>query len=147
MDFTFVPSEPIDTSQIPSATLSTQGNFKWANTTPETASKKSKAPLKQRSLLSDIPLKKLMVSSAQLQQLEEMYRIHATANEGGDSPVDYLYTLSDDDQLSASAIMAQQGLDIDTREQLDNRWSQQWSCYSTNSVKVRDRTRRVLYLW
>ncbi|KAJ7712197.1 hypothetical protein DFH07DRAFT_725388, partial [Mycena maculata] len=93
---------------------------------------------------SDIPLKKLMVSSAQLQQLEEIYRVHAT--DGGNSPVDYLYTLNDDDQLSASAIMAQQGLDIDTREQLDNRWSQQWSCYSTNSVKARDRTRRVLYL-
>jgi hypothetical protein len=29
--------------------------------------------------------------------------------------------VSDDDQLAASAIMAQQGLDIDTREQLDNR--------------------------
>ena|ERR1700761_1711604 len=98
-------------------------------------------------MLSDIPLKKLMVSSGQLQQLEEMYRVHATADDGESSPVDYLYTLGDDDQLAVSAKMAQQGLDIDTREQLDNRWSQQWSCYSTNSVNVRGRTRRVLYLW
>ncbi|KAJ7330294.1 hypothetical protein DFH08DRAFT_708894, partial [Mycena albidolilacea] len=72
---------------------------------------------------SDIPLKKLMVSSAQLQQLEEMYREYATANDDGRTPVNYLYALSDDDQLAASAIMAQQGLDIDTREQMDNRWS------------------------
>ncbi|KAJ6560824.1 hypothetical protein DFH09DRAFT_1482414 [Mycena vulgaris] len=146
MDFTFVSSEPTDTSQTPSATLSTQGNFKWATTTPETACRKSNAPLKQRSMLSDIPLKKLMVSSTQLEQLEEMYRVHATANDGGNFPVDYLYTLSDVDQLSASAIMAEQGFDIDSRGQLDNRWSQQWSCYSTNSVKVRNRTRQVLYL-
>jgi hypothetical protein len=141
MDFTFVLSELADTSQTPSATPSTQGNFKWATTTSETATRKSKAPLKQRSLLSDIPLKKLMVSSAQLQQLEEMYREHATANDDRRTPVNYLYTLSNDDQLAASAIMAQQRLDIDTREQMDNRWSQQWSCYSTNSVNVRDRTR------
>jgi hypothetical protein len=33
------------------------------------------------------------------------------------------------------------------REQLDNRWSHQWSSYSTNSLKAQNRTRRVLYLW
>ncbi|KAJ6529343.1 hypothetical protein B0H19DRAFT_1274374 [Mycena capillaripes] len=145
MDFTFVLSELADTSQTPSAASSTKGSFKWATTTSEAATRNSKAPLKQRSLLSDIPLKKLMVSSAQLQQLEEMYREHATANDDGRIPVNYLYNLSDDEQLAASAIMAQQGLDIDTREQMDNRWSQQWSCFSTNFVNVRDRTRRVLY--
>ncbi|KAJ7077760.1 hypothetical protein C8R44DRAFT_755090 [Mycena epipterygia] len=38
----------------------------------------------------------------------------------GTAPVDYLYKVSDDDQLAASAMMAQQGLDIDAREQMDN---------------------------
>ena len=98
-------------------------------------------------MLSDIPLKKLLVSSVQLQKLEEMYRQNATRVDDGASAVDYLYTLSNNDQLAASAIMAQQGFDIDTREQLDNCWSQQWSCYSTNSPKAQNRTRHVLYLW
>ncbi|KAJ6479863.1 hypothetical protein C8R45DRAFT_772117, partial [Mycena sanguinolenta] len=38
------------------------------------------------------------------------------------------------------------GLDFDAREQLDNRWSQQWSSFSTNSINAQNRTRRVLYL-
>jgi hypothetical protein len=79
--------------------------------------------LRQRTLLSDIPLKKLLVSLAQpLHEVEEIYRRSiATGVDGGVSAMNYLYTVSDDDQLAASAIMAQQGLDIDTREQLDNR--------------------------
>ncbi|KAJ6556290.1 hypothetical protein B0H19DRAFT_1071403 [Mycena capillaripes] len=52
-NFTFVPSEPINTSQTPSATLSTQGNFIWATTMSQTVSRKSKAHFKQCSLLSD----------------------------------------------------------------------------------------------
>ncbi|KAF7355782.1 MULE domain-containing protein [Mycena sanguinolenta] len=148
MDFTFVLSEP-DLSQTthPTNPKRSAKKVKWATSaTPETISSGSKAPLKQRSFLSDISLKKMMVSAAQLEQLEELYCKPATDVEDGVSPVDYLYTLNDDDQLAASAIMAQQGLDVDAREQLDNRWSQQWSSYSTNSINAENRTRRVLYL-
>jgi hypothetical protein len=149
MNFTFVCSEPAASQKHSANTTLGTNNFTWATSdTPAMFSSGTKAPLRQRTLLSDIPLKKLLVSSVQLQELEEIYRRNiATGVDDGTSAVDYLYTLSEDDQLAASAIMAQQGLDIDTREQLDNRWSQQWSCYSTNSPKTRNRTKRVLYLW
>ncbi|KAJ7099086.1 hypothetical protein C8R44DRAFT_888546 [Mycena epipterygia] len=145
MEFTFAPSEPLGPCPTLSDATTYKNKIKWSTYTPETASGAKKAPLKQRSLASDIQLKKLKVSPAQLKELEQMYAGHATAVDDV-SPVDYVYTLSDDNQLAATAIMVQQGLDIDTREQIDNRWSQQWSIYSTNSVKATSRTRRVLYL-
>ncbi|KAJ7189803.1 hypothetical protein GGX14DRAFT_337081, partial [Mycena pura] len=107
---------------------------------------RTKVPLKQSSVLSDIRLNKMKVSPEQFKELEEMYSNRATAVDDGISPVDYIYALNDDDQLAASAIMAQQGLDVDTREQLNNRWSHQWSSYSNNSLNARNRTRRILYL-
>ncbi|KAJ6549967.1 hypothetical protein B0H19DRAFT_1264837 [Mycena capillaripes] len=149
MDFTFIHSELGSSQTEPTAPSTGTGTnkFKWATSaTPETRASRKKAPLKQSSVLSDIRLNKMMVSPEQFKQLEGMYRSHATAVDDGISPVDYLYTLSDDDQLAASAIMAQQGLDVDTREQLDNRWSHQWSSYSNNSLTARNRTRRILYL-
>lgn len=148
MDFTFIHSEPGPSHTESTATSTGTKKIKWAtSTTPGTGPSGKKAPLKQGSVLSDIRLNKMKVSPEQLNQLEEMYRNRATAVDDGISPVDYLYTLNDDDQLAASAIMAQQGLDVDMREQLDNRWSHQWSSYSNNSVNARNRTRRVLYLW
>ncbi|KAJ7626694.1 hypothetical protein B0H17DRAFT_963315, partial [Mycena rosella] len=48
-----------------------------------------------------------------------------------------------DDQLAATAIMVQQGLDIDARERLDNRWSLQWSRNSGKSAKTAGRTKRM----
>lgn len=148
MEFTFVHSE-LGPSQTESTAPSVGTNkFKWATSaTPETRASRKKAPLKQSSVLSDIRLNKMKVSPEQFKQLEEIYRSHATAVDNRNSPVDHLYRLDDDDQLAASAIMAQQGLDVDTREQLDNRWSHQWSSYSHNSLNARNRTRRILYLW
>ncbi|KAJ6610917.1 hypothetical protein B0H10DRAFT_2224618 [Mycena sp. CBHHK59/15] len=146
MDFTFVPPEASGHSVPLSSNSAYKKDFKWSNYTPDTASGSRKAPLKQSTLASDIPLGKLKVSPTQLKQLEEIYRDHATTPKGGTSPVDYLYGLSNDDQLTAAAIMAQQGLDIDARECMENRWSQQWSRYSSNSIKATGKTRRVLYL-
>lgn len=149
MQFTFVPEEPL--TSITRSGSATQGpnNFKWAaSDTPTTFANGTKAPLRKRTLFSDIPLNKLLISSAQLQNLEDIYRQNvAPGLDDGVSAVDYLYTLGDDDQLAAAAIMAQQDLDVDTRERLDNRWSQQWSAYSTNAPKARNGTRCVLYLW
>ncbi|KAJ7479629.1 hypothetical protein FB451DRAFT_1395192 [Mycena latifolia] len=145
MNFTFVPSEPFGPSLPLSDDNNQKRDLKWSQYTPETASRNKQAPLKQRTIASDIPLDQLNVSPQQLKQLKEMHRGHATTDDGV-LPVDHLYTLSDDDQLAASAIMAQQGLDVDAREGIDNRWSQQWSRLSTNSVKATNKTRRILYL-
>ncbi|KAJ6623738.1 hypothetical protein B0H10DRAFT_2213411 [Mycena sp. CBHHK59/15] len=146
MDFTFVPPEASGHSVPLSSNSAYKKYFKWSNCTPDTASGSRKAPLKQSTLASDIPLGKLKVSPTQLKQLEEIYRDHATTPKGETSPVDYLYGLSNDDQLTAAVIMAQQGLDIDARECMENHWSQQWSRYSSNSIKATGKTRRVLYL-
>ncbi|KAJ7107533.1 hypothetical protein C8R44DRAFT_885519 [Mycena epipterygia] len=89
----------------------------------ETASGSRTARLKQHTIASDVPLDKLKVSPEQLQQLQELYRASPDDMDDGTAPVDYLYKVSDDDQLAASAMMAQQGLDIDAREQMDNCWS------------------------
>ncbi|KAJ7027421.1 hypothetical protein C8F04DRAFT_1189549 [Mycena alexandri] len=122
-------------------------NLRWSQYTPETASRSRKAPLKQSSIASDIPLDKLKISPAQREQLQQIYESNATATPGNEvSRVDYFYTLSDDDQLAASAIMAQQGLDIGAQERIDNRWSQQWGRASNLSAKAKTKTRRVLYL-
>ncbi|KAJ7016474.1 hypothetical protein C8F04DRAFT_981424 [Mycena alexandri] len=146
MEYQFVPSEPNDPSQTPSATNAATSNLRWSQYTPETASRSRKAPLKQSSIASDIPLDKLKISPAQREQLQQIYESNATATPGDEvSRVDYFYTCSDDDQLAASAIMAQQGLDIGARERIDNRWSQQWGRASNLSAKAKTKTRRVLY--
>lgn len=150
MEYTFVPSEPQGGQspyQPPSDASTSTNNLKWSIYTQETASRSHTAPLKQRTIASDVPLDKLKVSPEQLQHLQELYRASPTMADDGTAPVDYLYKVTDDDQLAASAIMAQQGLDIDARERLDNRWSQQWSRNSAKSAKAVSNTRRILYLW
>ncbi|KAJ7936975.1 hypothetical protein B0H13DRAFT_2431003 [Mycena leptocephala] len=120
MSFQFVPPESDGPSQPLSAGGSSYNKLKWSNYTTETASGSGKPALKQRTIASDIPLDKLKVSLEQLAQLKQIYA-NATTADHQNSVVDLLYALGDDDQLAASAIMAQQGLDIDTREGLDNR--------------------------
>ncbi|KAJ7934485.1 hypothetical protein B0H13DRAFT_2305585 [Mycena leptocephala] len=108
MDFIFIHSEPGPSHTESTATSTGTKNFKWAkSTTPGTGPSGKKATLRRISVLSDIRLKKMKVSPEQLNQLQEMYRNRATAVDDGISPVDYLYGLKDDDQLAASAIMAQ----------------------------------------
>ncbi|KAJ7696924.1 hypothetical protein B0H17DRAFT_1197667 [Mycena rosella] len=101
-----------------------------------TASRSKNASLKQRTIASEIPLDQLRVSPLQLKQLKEIHQRHATTIDDGISPVDYLYGVGDDDQLAAITIMVHQGLDIDARERLDNRWSLQWSRSSGKSAKT-----------
>jgi hypothetical protein len=146
MSFQFVPPESNGPSQPLSAGGSSYNKLKWSNYTTETASGSGKPALKQRTIASDIPLDKLKVSPEQLAQLKQIYA-NATTADHQNSVVDLLYALGDDDQLAASAIMAQQGLDIDTREGLDNRWSQQWSRNSGKNVKVANNTKKILFLW
>jgi hypothetical protein len=57
--------------------------------------------------------------------------------------VDHIFTLEDEPQLQASAIMAQYGLDDDSRENIANRWSQQWS---RHSEKAEIDIQKLLYL-
>ncbi|KAJ7689496.1 hypothetical protein B0H17DRAFT_1135069 [Mycena rosella] len=112
-----------------------------------TASKSKNAPLKQCSIASEIPLDQLKVSPLQLKQLKEIHQRHATTIDDSVSPVDYQYGVGDDDQLSAPTIMVQQGLDIDARERLNNRWSLQWSRSSGKSAKTAASMKRMLFLW
>ncbi|KAJ7735193.1 hypothetical protein B0H16DRAFT_1731455 [Mycena metata] len=142
MSFQFVAYQAEPGSQPLSGGTVYENNLKWSQYTPEEAAGKKPA-LHQRTFASSIPLDHLKVSAEQLQQIHEIYRRDATAVNG---PVDFLYTTSDDDQLAASAIMAQQGFDIDARERLDDRWSHQWSRNSAKSDKYVSKTRRVLYL-
>ncbi|KAJ7610601.1 hypothetical protein DFH06DRAFT_1016591 [Mycena polygramma] len=141
MSFQFVPYEAAPGSQPLSGATAYENNLTWSQYTPEEAAGKKPA-LHQRTLASNIPLDHLKVSAEQLQQIQEIYQRDATGN----GAVDSVYTTSDEDQLAASAIMAQQGFDIDARERLDNRWSQQWSRNSAKSEKYVSKTRRVLYL-
>ncbi|KAJ7291832.1 hypothetical protein C8J57DRAFT_1492294 [Mycena rebaudengoi] len=93
-----------------------------------------------RSIATDIPLNKLRVSASQQESLEELYRASSSTTQ---TPADHLFQLDDDAQVSASGIMAQHGLDLDSRKILANRWSQQWSSHSGKT----DPTRKILYLW
>ncbi|KAJ7724828.1 hypothetical protein DFH07DRAFT_783183 [Mycena maculata] len=96
---------------------------------------------------SNIPLDHMKISAAQLKAIQSIYRADATATPPDKfSLADFLYGVRDNDQLVASAVMAQQGLDIDSREQLDNHWSIQWSCSSGKFPKAVNQTRRMLLL-
>ncbi|KAJ7919255.1 hypothetical protein B0H13DRAFT_2320670 [Mycena leptocephala] len=94
---------------------------------------------------ADIPLDKLRISTEQRAALDDIYQNIGTAGPHL-RPVDHLFKLDDDSQLNAAAIMAQHGLDLDAREHLSNRWSQQWSRHSGKSPKGESDTRKVLYL-
>ncbi|KAJ7748263.1 hypothetical protein DFH07DRAFT_962159 [Mycena maculata] len=144
MDYHFIAMEP-----GPSQPLSTAPGYgrkiQWATSTPESGPRPKKQPLKEHTLLSDIPLDHMKISAAQLKAIQSIYCADATATPPDEfSPVDFLYGIGDDDQLVASAVMAQQGLDIDSRERLDNRWSIQWNCSSGKSPKALNQTRRML---
>ncbi|KAJ7237959.1 hypothetical protein C8J57DRAFT_1246702 [Mycena rebaudengoi] len=151
----FVTGNPPTTSSQPSseppqAIPATSRNQKaqktqkvrWAPYTAETASRKIKPAATPRSIATDISLGKLNISAAQRQLIDELYIPSVTPAPTTLSFVDHLFTLDDNDQISASAIMAQHGLDLDARAALANQWSQQWSCHSGKN----DSTRKILYL-
>ncbi|KAJ7271009.1 hypothetical protein C8J57DRAFT_1507974 [Mycena rebaudengoi] len=83
---------------------------RWAPYDAETASRKSKPTVTPRSVASDIPLDKLRVSADQHAALEKMYRPSGISSSTSGALADHLFMLNDDDQLHASAIMAQHGL-------------------------------------
>ncbi|KAJ6631091.1 hypothetical protein B0H10DRAFT_1938641 [Mycena sp. CBHHK59/15] len=109
------------------------------------ASGTTKPAINPRSIASDIPLDKLKISAKQCAALDHMYQLSATASTD-QVPVNHLFKLDDDDQLYAAAIMAQHGLDLDAREHLSNRWSQQWSRHSGKSPNNADNMWKLLYL-
>ncbi|KAJ7020574.1 hypothetical protein C8F04DRAFT_1274879 [Mycena alexandri] len=106
MNFEFVPYEAEHGAQPLSGGNSYENNLKWSQS--------------------------LEGPAERLHQIQEIYRRDATAVDG---PVDLVYSTNDDDQLAASAIMAQQGFNINARERLDNCWSHQWSRNSAKSEK------------
>ncbi|KAF7362702.1 hypothetical protein MVEN_00619500 [Mycena venus] len=136
------PSQPLPT---PNA----YKNIKFAQIMEQDASGKKKAAMNARSVASDIPLNKLMVSAEQFTALEDMYRPRPSATPDR-VPVDHLFKLDDGDQLHAAAIMVQHGLDLEAREDLSNRWSQQWSRTGggsgRNSKASPNSARKILYL-
>ncbi|KAJ7015879.1 hypothetical protein C8F04DRAFT_1363278 [Mycena alexandri] len=132
--FEFVHVEP--SSQPPPPIAKGYKKVKWAPYTPADASGTSKPALNPRSIASDIPLDKLRISKAQRAALDTIYQ-QPTAVNDAEGHVDHLFKLNSHDQIHAAAIMAQQGLDLDARENLSNRWSQQWSSNSSKSEPTR----------
>ncbi|KAJ7777945.1 hypothetical protein DFH07DRAFT_695064, partial [Mycena maculata] len=119
-----------------------------AEYTHEAASGATKPALNPCSAASDIPLAQLKISADQLAALQRMYDPNAGASAGA-LPVDHIFKLDADDQLYAAAIMAQHGLDLEAREHLTNRWSQQWARSGGGKKTSKDvsETRKILYLW
>ncbi|KAJ6582512.1 hypothetical protein DFH09DRAFT_1360400 [Mycena vulgaris] len=125
-NFEFVAVEPPSQRTQPLPPAQPYKKMRWAEYTPETASRTTKPAMNPRNVASDIPLDKLKISAEQRASLEEMYRLDATATPDR-LPVDHLFKLDAGDQLHAAAIMAPHGLDLEAREHLSNRWAQQWS--------------------
>ncbi|KAF8142876.1 hypothetical protein K438DRAFT_2111369 [Mycena galopus ATCC 62051] len=114
-------------------------NFRWGEyTAPD-----QNPTLKSRSLAADVPISHLKINKEQRKFIEAMYRPDSGASLPAPPIVDYIYGLDDDAQLQASAVMAQHGLAADSREDLGNRWSHQWS---RHSEKAKVDTQKILYL-
>ncbi|KAJ7204907.1 hypothetical protein C8J57DRAFT_1441401 [Mycena rebaudengoi] len=113
--FEFVHTEVPAPAPHPTPAGGRSQRVRWAPYDAETTSRKTKPKVTPRSVASDIPLDKLRVSADQRAALEKMYRPSGISSSTSEALADHLFTLNDDDQLHASTIMAQHGLDFDTR--------------------------------
>ncbi|KAJ7633904.1 hypothetical protein DFH06DRAFT_1272396 [Mycena polygramma] len=93
------------------------------------SSERENTTVAPRSLASDVPLNELWLTK---EQKDAIITLNASKE-----TVDLLYY----SQFDAAACMASHGLDLDSREDIGNRWSVRWS---TSSKKEAGRIRRVL---
>ncbi|KAJ7472607.1 hypothetical protein FB451DRAFT_1398810 [Mycena latifolia] len=99
--------------------------------------------LSARSTVAAVPISHLKITADQHRVIESMYNPGPTTSFPVPPIIDNTFQLDTDSQLRASGIMAQYGLDVDSREHIGNRWSQQWS---RNSADAKVETRKILYL-
>ncbi|KAJ7163104.1 hypothetical protein C8R46DRAFT_1221901 [Mycena filopes] len=116
-------------------------NFRWGEYVPA-APAAQKPALNARSAAAEVSISHLKISPEQRKLIDAMY--HPAAGDSFEVPpiVDHIFTQDINAQVQASAIMAQYGLDVDSREHIGSRWSQQWS----RSDKTNNNTRKILYL-
>ncbi|KAI0764481.1 hypothetical protein BC629DRAFT_919838 [Irpex lacteus] len=96
------------------------------------------APHKLPRELSSIYLKRLALDAEQREKITAIYRDQQHFFQKFD--VD-----DEQDQLSASAILAANHIDFDALEALQNKWQTRWS--KRDAKGKRNETQRVLYQW
>lgn len=87
--------------------------------------------------LSKLYLERLILDDAQRNKIKTLY-------EEAKNFVQKFDAKNEQDQLTASAILAANRLDLDALEALDNKWSCRWS---KKDGKGNKETARVLYQW
>ncbi|KAF9030850.1 hypothetical protein BDZ89DRAFT_1112078 [Hymenopellis radicata] len=96
--------------------------------------------LRARSQATDIPLKKLITTTEQLQKIEALYEQNI--------PETHQFFVAGpnatDSQIEAACLMASLGVDIDGRDDPSSRWNTRWSSAAARHIESKD-TRRVLY--
>ncbi|KAJ7217671.1 hypothetical protein GGX14DRAFT_597301 [Mycena pura] len=132
------PSDGAATAPPPAAKY--RKKFRWGEYVPPAD---NPTALNARSTAAEVPISHLKISAAQRELVEAMYNPTFSRSFLVPPIVDHIFSLDDEAQLRASAIMAQYGLDIDSREHITNRWSQQWS---RRSAKSKTDIRKLLYL-
>ena len=112
---------------------------KFLLVTPEEASGQ-RVPLTARRKHADIYIKELWLNDEQRVKIEAMY-----TNENAPSRVDRVFNpVQHEEQLAAASLLASEGLDLDGRAALSNRWSSRWV---GKSGKGAAETRRELFQW
>jgi hypothetical protein len=113
--------------------------FRWGSYVPPDQN----PALNARSTAAAVPISHLKINDEQRASIKAMYHPESSASFPTPPIVDHIYALDDDSQLQASAVMAQHGLDSESRELLGNRWSHQWS---RHSEKAKVDVHKILYL-
>lgn len=118
---------------------------RWANVSNEEAaqgrdkvSNRDQATLSARRLAADTPLDALWLTREQ--------KISINALAADDRLVDYVFNAKNQDsQTHAAALLASNGLDLESRDDPASRWSVRWT--SKNQEAGSGQTNRVLYQW
>ncbi|KAF7790324.1 hypothetical protein EIP86_001278 [Pleurotus ostreatoroseus] len=108
---------------------------KFLYVSPEEASGTSKVALNARRAASEVYIKELGLTQKQNDEVLALY-------DSGKIQTSTYNPESEEDQLSAAALLAEIALDDDAQETYGNRWNKKWS---QASGKGADRVQRVLY--
>ncbi|KAJ7062977.1 hypothetical protein B0H15DRAFT_758102, partial [Mycena belliarum] len=98
--------------------------------------------LSARSMAAAIPVAQLKISEDQRRSIEAMYNPTSSSPSPAPLIIDNTFTVDPDSQLQACAALLQYGLDVNSLEDVGNRWSQQWSRKSADGCLE---TQRILY--